>query len=96
MARVVTAWERFKERLYPFVILIALVVALHALIYNIYIKDKASFNTWEITYLCVLSFLIILTNWCFLKTLFTDPGVPPLFWVPQTNPGFLPRRGRRA
>lgn len=89
MARVVTAWERFKERLYPFLILIALIVALHALVYNVYIKQRDKLETWEITYLCILAFLIIMTVWCFLKTLFTDPGVPPLFWVGFGHPGVL-------
>lgn len=92
MPRVVTAWERFKERLYPFFILIALVVALHALVFNIYINKKEPFEAWEITYLSILTFLLIMTTWCFLKTLFTDPGVPPLFWVQTFDQGFLPRR----
>jgi hypothetical protein len=81
MARTVTAWERFKERLYPYVILIALIIAVDGLIVNIYFGKKESFTGWEIAYLVGQGFLIIMTFWCFLKTFFTDPGVPPLFWV---------------
>lgn len=81
MARHVTAWERFKEKLYPYVILIAVVLAVYALVVNIYFYRSDPLGTWEIAYLVLLAFLIFMTFWCFLKTFFTDPGVPPLFWV---------------
>jgi hypothetical protein len=81
MARTVTAWERFKERLYPYVILIAVIVAVDALVINIYFYRRDHWNGWELAYLCIVAFLLIMTCWCFIKTFFTDPGVPPLFWV---------------
>jgi hypothetical protein len=79
MARTVTAWERFKERLYPFVILIAIGVAFYSLVYKIHIEPKET-NVWRTIYLVIQITLIVMTLWCFIKTYFTDPGAPPLFW----------------
>lgn len=83
MARVVSAWERFKERMYPYVILLALILSVYSLVVQIYFLRPEKLTGLELTYLSIQAFLVIMATWCFLKTLFTDPGIPPLFWVGQ-------------
>lgn len=81
MARVVTPWERFKERMYPFFILLALLLSIYSLVVQIYFLRPDPLSGLELTYLSIQTFLVFMATWCFLKTFFTDPGVPPLFWV---------------
>lgn len=79
------AWERTKEKAYPFVILFAIGLAEYALIYNIYWRRYSVLGTWETVFLYFHTFILIMVVWCYLKTFFAVPGEPPLFWVSQAS-----------
>lgn len=79
------AWERTKEKAYPFIILLAIALAEYALIYNIYWTRYAKLTSWETVFLAVHTFVLVMVVWCYLKTFFAVPGEPPLFWVRVTS-----------
>lgn len=69
-----------SDRLYQVLMVVIFVIFYFCLVFETFIKP---FNklAYQIIFLVMVHMLIFLIIWSYFATIFTEPGLPPEFWV---------------
>lgn len=68
------------DKLYQSGIVILILVLYFFMVFETYIKDfNGYFYQW--LYLILVHILLFMIVWSYFSTIFTEPGLPPEFWV---------------
>lgn len=69
-----------SDKLYQSGIIVLILVLYFFLVFETYLKDFNNyFYQW--VYLILVHILLFMIIWSYIATIFTEPGLPPEFWV---------------
>ena len=69
-----------SDRLYQSGIIILIMILYFFLVFETYLKDfNNQFYQW--LYLIFVHIFLFMIIWSYISTIFTEPGLPPEFWV---------------
>ena len=69
-----------SDRLYQSGIIVLIIILYFFLVFETYLKDFNNFF-YQWFYLILVHILLFMIIWSYIATIFTEPGLPPEFWV---------------